>query len=150
METPTPLERAPRLLADFVGRESVWLKREDVHELGAFKWRSTVSVVDEFVRDGNEIVVTSSTRPLISWACRTLGTSQLCSSLPVRGRRSSGFSPTCAPDIRFAGRDLDEAKEVGRAYAVAEVASRSSLRLLIVGGPPQAPREGRLHSQAAK
>jgi len=32
----TPLEPAPPGLVP--GRE-VWLKREDVHELGAFKWR---------------------------------------------------------------------------------------------------------------
>jgi threonine dehydratase len=36
MLLPTPLELAPPGLAP--GRE-LWLKREDVHELGSFKWR---------------------------------------------------------------------------------------------------------------
>ena len=37
--TPTPLETAPASLAQ--GRD-VWLKREDQHELGAFKWRGAL------------------------------------------------------------------------------------------------------------
>ena len=41
----TPLERAPDALETYVGRTDVWLKREDAHELGAFKWRSTLPVV---------------------------------------------------------------------------------------------------------
>ena len=49
---PTPLERAPRALCDFAGRDELWLKREDVHELGAFKWRSTLPVVTELVDRG--------------------------------------------------------------------------------------------------
>jgi threonine dehydratase len=36
---PTPLEPAPPELAP--GRE-VWLKREDLHELGAIKWRAAL------------------------------------------------------------------------------------------------------------
>ena len=43
----TPLERAT-----LAGRE-VWLKREDVHELGAFKWRGALPTLEGF-RDQGE------------------------------------------------------------------------------------------------
>ena len=72
---PTPLERAPRALCDFAGRDELWLKREDVHELGAFKWRSTLPVVTELVDQGHRAVVTSSTGnhgAAVAWACRRL------------------------------------------------------------------------------
>ena len=36
MVSPTPLEEAPAVLA---GEQRLFLKREDAHELGAFKWR---------------------------------------------------------------------------------------------------------------
>ena len=39
----TPLEPAPPGLAP--GRE-VWLKREDFHELGAFKWRGALPALE--------------------------------------------------------------------------------------------------------
>ena len=39
--TPTPLEEAPPALA--AGRRLL-LKREDTHELGAFKWRGALPV----------------------------------------------------------------------------------------------------------
>jgi threonine synthase len=53
----TPLEPAPRGLAP--GR--VFLKREDVHELGAFKWRGALPVLRGYRDAGAEAVVTAST-----------------------------------------------------------------------------------------
>src|SRR6266496_1765569 len=47
---PTPLEPAP-------WDESVLLKREDTHELGAFKWRGALAVLEAWRTD----VVTAST-----------------------------------------------------------------------------------------
>jgi len=43
-------------LSDFVGRDGLWLKREDVHEIGAFKWRSTLPVVAALIDRGHEAV----------------------------------------------------------------------------------------------
>ena len=39
---PTPLEPAPASLG---GDRPLFLKREDVHELGAFKWRGALPVL---------------------------------------------------------------------------------------------------------
>ena len=51
----TPLEPAPESLAG--GR--LWLKREDVHELGAFKWRAALPVVERY-RDGGACSVVTA------------------------------------------------------------------------------------------
>ena len=45
--TSTPLQRAPAVLAP--GRD-LWLKREDLHPLLAFKWRGAVPVLSATVR----------------------------------------------------------------------------------------------------
>jgi threonine dehydratase len=55
---PTPLEPAPEGLAP---GHDVALKREDVHELGAFKWRGALPTLAELARDGAAAVVTAST-----------------------------------------------------------------------------------------
>src|SRR3954469_14294294 len=59
METAwTPLARAPESIAR--GPE-VWLKREDLHELGSFKWRGALPALTGFRDRGAEAVVTAST-----------------------------------------------------------------------------------------
>ena len=57
-ELPTPLEEAPAALGR--GRR-LWLKREDVHELGAFKWRGALPALRAYRERGAEAVVTAST-----------------------------------------------------------------------------------------
>ncbi|HWM13044.1 MAG TPA: pyridoxal-phosphate dependent enzyme, partial [Gaiellaceae bacterium] len=54
---PTPLETAPAAL----GRRQLFLKREDVHELGAFKWRGALPVLTSHGDRGAAAVVTAST-----------------------------------------------------------------------------------------
>ena len=44
MDLPTPLEEAPAELSE--GRP-LFLKREDVHELGAFKWRGALPALEK-------------------------------------------------------------------------------------------------------
>ena len=58
MELPTPLELAPEGLSP--GRV-LYLKREDTHELGAFKWRGALPTLEQYRRDGASLVVTAST-----------------------------------------------------------------------------------------
>ena len=53
--TPTPLEEAT-----LAGRQLL-LKREDVHELGAFKWRGALPVLERYAASGARAVVTAST-----------------------------------------------------------------------------------------
>ena len=63
MSVPTPLER---------WQDGVYLKREDAHELGAFKWRGALPVLERWGAD----VVTASTGnhgAATAWAARRLG-----------------------------------------------------------------------------
>jgi threonine dehydratase len=112
----TPLERAPAALAG--GRE-VWLKREDAHELGAFKWRGALPTLERWRSD----VVTASTGnhgAATAWTARKLGF------------RAVVFVPDNAPasklailaglgaDVRHVPGDLDDAKDAARAFAKRE------------------------------
>jgi threonine dehydratase len=117
----TPLERAPQPLAAYAGCDELWLKREDLHELGAFKWRSSLPVVEELVRRGNRAVVTSSTGnhgAAVAWACRRLGAEAVVFVPPGANARKLAFLERLGADVRVAGRDLDEAKEDARRHAV--------------------------------
>jgi threonine dehydratase len=119
-DAPTPLERAPARLA--AGRD-LWLKREDLHELGAFKWRGALPVVTRFAAEGRGAVVTASTGnhgAAVAWAGR-------CCGIPVRVFAPRGASETklalldgLGAEVRVVGSDLDEAKEAGRSFAEAE------------------------------
>ncbi len=110
---PTPLERAPAAVAG--GRE-VWLKREDTHELGAFKWRGALPTLERWRSD----VVTASTGnhgAATAWAARRLG---LRATVFVpRGAAAAklGLLERFGADVRRVGADLDEAKEAARAFA---------------------------------
>ena len=66
--TPTPLEEAT-----LAGRRLL-LKREDVHPLGAFKWRGALPVLERYAADGARAVVTASTGnhgAATAWAARS-------------------------------------------------------------------------------
>jgi threonine dehydratase len=112
----TPLERAPAELA--AGRD-LWLKREDAHELGAFKWRGALPTLERWRSD----VVTASTGnhgAATAWAAQRLGL------------RAVVFVPENAPasklaildrlgaDLRHTAGDLDDAKDAARAFAAGE------------------------------
>ena len=76
MAAPTPLEPAPPGLTR---RKSVYLKREDVHELGAFKWRGALPTLERYRDGGAETVVTASTGnhgAATAWAAGRLGRSE--------------------------------------------------------------------------
>ena len=113
-DVETPLERAPESVA---GSRDLWLKREDLHELGAFKWRAALPVVEEYARKGAPAVATASTGNhgiATAWACERVG---------VRG---IVYAPENAPqtkleriralgaEIRLVDGDLDNAKERGQ------------------------------------
>jgi threonine dehydratase len=134
VELPTPLELAPEALCKFAGRRELWLKREDVHELGVFKWRSTLPVVTELVAQGHTAVVTSSTGnhgAAVAWACKRLGAKAIVFVPPAANERKLALLESLDADLRVAGRDLDEAKDAARRYADAE-----SLRFFEDGAEP--------------
>ncbi len=120
MDTPTPLERAPEALAEFVGRDNLWLKREDVHELGVFKWRSTLPVVAGLAAAGHRGVVTCSTGnhgAAAAWACDRLGLRAVVFVPAAANPEKLALLGRLGADVRAVGADFDEAKDAARKTA---------------------------------
>jgi threonine dehydratase len=118
VSNPTPLEPAPPTIS--ADRE-VWLKREDAHELGAFKWRGALPALERYLAEGATAVVTASTGnhgAATAWAAKRLGLDAVvyvphgASGVKLDRLRQLGA------DLRLEGSDLDEAKELGVAHAV--------------------------------
>jgi threonine dehydratase len=106
---PTPLERSH-------WDPDVWLKREDVHELGAFKWRGALAVLEEKRED----VVTASTGNqgvAAAWAARRLG---LRATVFVpRGASATklGLLRLHGAEVHQVDGDFDDAKEAAQEFA---------------------------------
>jgi threonine dehydratase len=110
---PTPLERAPEALA--AGRD-VWLKREDVHELGAFKWRGALPALERWRSD----VVTASTGnhgAATAWAAARLGVRATVFVPEEVAAAKLALLERWDADVRRVGADLDETKAAARAFA---------------------------------
>lgn len=113
----TPLEPAPPGLVP--GRE-VWLKREDVHELGAFKWRGALPALESYRAAGATAVVTASTGnhgAATAWAAARLGLAAVVYVPEGASAAKTALIEAQGAELRRLGADLDEAKELGRAYA---------------------------------
>jgi threonine dehydratase len=116
----TPLERAPAALARFAGHDDLWLKREDLHELGMFKWRAALPVVRELAQEGHDTVVTSSTGnhgAAVAWACREHGSRAVVFVPPGATARKLELLASLGADVRVAGEDFDGAKHAARVWA---------------------------------
>jgi len=114
---PTPLERAPESLAP--GRE-LFLKREDVHELGAFKWRGALPTLEEYREGGAKTVVTASTGnhgAATAWAAKRLGLRAIVYVPASASREKLAIIERYGADVRATGSDLDQAKLAGTEYA---------------------------------
>jgi threonine dehydratase len=114
----TPLETAPPGLA--AGRR-VFVKREDVHELGAFKWRGALPTLEHYRTRGATGVVTASTGnhgAATAWAARRTGLSAVVFAPHGASRTKLDVIAKQGAEIRLVGRDLDEAKEEGRVFAL--------------------------------
>lgn len=109
MVEPTPLEPAswdPNTL----------LKREDVHELGAFKWRGALAVLESWRTD----VVTASTGnhgAAAAWAARRLGTEATVFVPESTSTTKLRILDSVGARIVQLGADLDEAKAAATAFA---------------------------------
>jgi threonine dehydratase len=116
----TRLERAPAALARFAGHDDLWLKREDLHELGTFKWRAALPVVRELAQEGHDAVVTSSTGnhgAAVAWACREHGSRAVVFVPPGATARKLELLASLGADVRVAGEDFDGAKHAARVWA---------------------------------
>lgn len=112
--TPTPLEEAT-----LAGRRLL-LKREDVHPLGAFKWRGALPVLECYAADGARTVVTASTGnhgAATAWAARRVGLDAIVYAPATASSAKLALLGDDGAEIRQTGADLDEAKEEARAHA---------------------------------
>ena len=113
----TPLEEAE------LGGRRVLLKREDQHELGAFKWRGALPVLEEWKADGAETVVTASTGnhgAATAWAAERLGLRAVVYVPEQATRAKVALAEDLGAELRFAGADFDQTKAEARAYAEAQ------------------------------
>jgi len=113
----TPLEEAE------LGGRRVLLKREDQHELGAFKWRGALPVLEEWKAEGAETVVTASTGnhgAATAWAAERLGLRAVVYVPEQATRAKVALAEDLGAELRFAGADFDQTKAEARAYAEAQ------------------------------
>jgi len=100
------------------GADGLWLKREDEHELGAFKWRGALAVL-EAKRPGR--VVTASTGnhgAATAWAAKQVGARATVFVPENASAAKVALIEAHGAELRVAGSDMDEAKAAAHAYAV--------------------------------
>jgi len=114
---PTPLEPAPASLG---GGRPLFLKREDVHDLGAFKWRGALPVITAYRDAGADTVVTASTGnhgAATAWAAERLGLKAVVYAPEGATQAKVALIQELGAEIRLVGSDLDAAKDEGRRHA---------------------------------
>ncbi len=117
---PTPLEDAPPALA--AGRRLL-LKREDGHELGAFKWRGALPSLERYRDDGATAVVTASTGnhgAATAWAAQRTGLRAVVYVPEQASRAKLDLLERLGAELQHAGADVDEAKDAARAHTERE------------------------------
>jgi threonine dehydratase len=113
----SPLERAPSALTN---RDSIYLKREDVHDLGAFKWRGALPALERYRGDGAVGVVTASTgnhAAATAWAAEQLGLSAVVYLPEGASETKLAKLSEFGAEVVVTGADFDEAKEQANAHA---------------------------------
>ncbi len=117
MDLPSPLERAPAGLFDGL---ALYLKREDAHELGAFKWRGALPTIAAYKARGASAVVTASTGnhgAAVAWASRELGLRAMVYAPAGASLSKLSIIDGLGAEIRIVGTDLDFAKDEGKRFA---------------------------------
>lgn len=115
--TPTPLELASEQLS---GRPDVYLKREDTHELGAFKWRAALPVVAAYRDRGAQAVVTASTGnhgAATAWAATRAGVEAIVFAPESASRVKRELIERLGGRIELAAGDFDETKTSAARFA---------------------------------
>src|SRR5919107_380749 len=119
-DLPTSLEPAPPALA--AGRQLL-LKREDTHELGAFKWRGALPSLERYREAGASAVITASTGnhgAATAWAAQRTGLRAIV-YVPERASQAKlDLLGQLGAELRHAGADVDEAKDEARRHAERE------------------------------
>lgn len=100
-------------------RDGLWLKREDEHELGAFKWRGAGAVLEA---RRPEVVVTASTGnhgAATAWAARRAGARAIVFVPEGASAAKVSLVEALGAELRRVGADMDEAKAAARDHAEA-------------------------------
>jgi threonine dehydratase len=116
---PTPLEPAPEPLGGRSGRQ-LYCKREDVHELGAFKWRGALPTIQAYKQNGASAVVTASTGnhgAAVAWSCKELGLRAMVYAPAGASLAKLALIDRLGAEVRLIGTDLDFAKDEGKQFA---------------------------------
>ncbi len=95
----------------------IWLKREDEHELGAFKWRGASAVLDALRPD---VVVTASTGnhgAATAWAAKRAGIRAIVFVPRDASASKVALIEAQGAELHHVGADMDEAKAAARDYA---------------------------------
>jgi threonine dehydratase len=117
VEPATALEEAPPGLAP--GRRLL-LKREDRHELGAFKWRGALPSLEAYREQGASAVVTASTGnhgAATAWAAQRTGLRAIVFMPEQVSRAKVALMQSLGAELRGVGADVDEAKDAARSFA---------------------------------
>ena len=117
MEPASDLEEAPPGLA--AGRRLL-LKREDRHELGAFKWRGALPSLEQYREQGASAVVTASTGnhgAATAWAAQRTGLRAVVFMPEKVSQAKVALMQSLGAELRRIGADVDEAKDAARTFA---------------------------------
>jgi threonine dehydratase len=97
--------------------DGIWLKREDEHELGAFKWRGAQAVLEQL---RPPVVVTASTGnhgAATAWAAKHTGARAVVFVPQQASAAKVALIQAQGAELYRVGADMDEAKAAARAYA---------------------------------
>jgi threonine dehydratase len=97
--------------------DGIWLKREDEHELGAFKWRGAQAVLEQL---RPPVVVTASTGnhgAATAWAAKRAGVRAIVFVPEQVSAAKVALIQAQGAELYWVGADVDEAKAAARAYA---------------------------------
>jgi threonine dehydratase len=100
----------------------VFLKREDVHELGAFKWRGALPVLEKYRARGAGAVVTASTGnhgAATAWAAERTGMRAVVFVPAEASAAKLALLGELGAELHRVGADLDESKDLARTHAAA-------------------------------
>src|SRR5918992_283125 len=117
VEPASVLEEAPPGLAP--GRRLL-LKREDRHELSAFKWRGALPALEAYREQGASAVVTASTGnhgAATAWAAQRTGLRAVVFMPEEVSREKVALMQSLGAELRGIGADVDEAKDAARSFA---------------------------------
>jgi threonine dehydratase len=95
----------------------IWLKREDVHELGSFKWRGALPTLEAYRAAAVVTASTGNHGAATAWAARRLGMRAFVYVPEGASEVKTALIERYGAEVRRVGVDFDEAKEEGRAFA---------------------------------